>query len=380
MLPGFSKEKTPKMPTRYGINLMWVNQTLDPNQPYLSKNKTEEEAIANFLDKAKKWKVANPEAEVNIWYDSQFATKEAIAATQRLLDTKVQPELSSKIRLRDVREIDIVKNNPDVFSDMIPIYFRVDLLKLIIIIQNIEQDANDVAIFSDLEVGDRRPNQDRMGKNELFKEEVMNQLSIMGITLGIDGWGKVENQFIQVLNMPQTLTALKITIDANMFRVISMCNLAKEKGLKGLLAELTSACFASLKRETPALIYGLKAQTEKDKIKVNAKLLNINATEEWIDYDPYVHGCLPLGNFFKAAYVVPLIIEKDGSLTYQHKYIKLPQVPLKGRDDMDTRTGMDHSVNVDALPDRNPTQGEKYQCHFMITPMEDLKRKSILNK
>src|SRR5258708_34897081 len=118
-----------RIPSHYSINLMWINLTLDPSKPYICTYTTESDLITQFLDKAKKWKAANPEAEVNIWYDSKFITQKSLQDTQSVLNKMGQQDSSFNIKLRDIRDIDIVKNNPDVFSDNVPIYFRIDLLK-----------------------------------------------------------------------------------------------------------------------------------------------------------------------------------------------------------------------------------------------------------
>jgi hypothetical protein len=78
----------------------------------------------------------------------------------------------------DVRQISVVRDNPDVFSSQIPVYYRVDMLKVIVLIYSIENEGCDAAIFSDLEVGEQRPKKDRMDKSELFSVPITKKLKM----------------------------------------------------------------------------------------------------------------------------------------------------------------------------------------------------------
>lgn len=60
--------------TKYSINLIWLNRTLDINQEYIfRKHKS-----STILDSAAKWQVENPNAKINIWYDGLLSTLESI--------------------------------------------------------------------------------------------------------------------------------------------------------------------------------------------------------------------------------------------------------------------------------------------------------------
>ena len=84
-----------------------------------------------------------------------------------------------------------MKQNIDAFSDQIPVYFRIDLLKCIIVIDAIERDSQDAAIFADLEVGDGREH--RMSKEELFPSNRDPQRS--GFFMNTNG-GRIEGEAI----------------------------------------------------------------------------------------------------------------------------------------------------------------------------------------
>lgn len=57
------------------------------------------------------------------------------------------------VLLQDIREIPIVRDNPDSFSDYLPIYFKVDLIKFILCLHSLENQYDDCVIVSDFLVG-----------------------------------------------------------------------------------------------------------------------------------------------------------------------------------------------------------------------------------
>lgn len=297
-----AKKNPHPVPNDYSINLMWINSTLDEIHPFISNHLSEEDFLKGCLNKAKAWKESNPDAEVNLWYDSHFVTPAALETTKLLLQKKFQEDKSYKINLRDIREIDMVANNPDVFTDFIPIYFRVDLMKFIICVDGIESEGKEAVIFSDLEVGDSRKiygkSTERMTKEELFTDVIMEKLMRIGIQACEDkGIGsKLENQFFQVINKPDTINAIKVFINANLSRVITALNLEKQYR-NYALPDLGKVIFATMKNQLFSIIEMISSGQE---IVVNAKLFDPHAEEKMIPYDLKKHGALPLGNLYFA--------------------------------------------------------------------------------
>jgi len=197
---------------KYSINLLWLNTTLNESQEcILPASCGRGMTVDDCLFEVYAWKKSNPEAEVNLWVDSFYVTPQAIQNTQ---DKLVAMGAMNKIFLRDIRSISIVKNNPDSFSDNLPIYFRIDLMKFIICLSSIENDHNEGAIFTDFLVGNN-PHQggNKLTKDELFSSEILIDLNKCGLKIGIDAFGKVENQFLQVIACPKLLDALKFIIN-----------------------------------------------------------------------------------------------------------------------------------------------------------------------
>ena len=201
---------------QYDINLMWINRTNDPTRELLFPG-TREEIKARVLDSALGWAKQNPNATVNLWYDSQSSTPEALQRTQELIqDCSTE---GRTVKLMDIRSLPIVSQNPEIFSGLLPVYFHVDLLKLIIVLNSIQQDGVDAAIFADLQVGDLRQDKERLTQPELFSEEKMKALQEYGMLLaghsreisgaGGKGISPVENQYLQLIHHEKMLKALQ---------------------------------------------------------------------------------------------------------------------------------------------------------------------------
>ncbi len=205
---------------KYSINLMWINSKKSSGLT-IASNKDAGSFGREIIQPVIKWAKANPEAKVYLWYDSMHTTGEAVTNSREILERALAENGVSNAELRDIREIPGVKNNPDIFTPMIPIYFRVDILKLLIILDSVERDKCDAAVFSDLEVGDKRPSRDRMSKQELFNSEVCDFFRTTGLVMGEDEFkGKTENQFIQLYRNPHMLDALRLNINTNFNRVM----------------------------------------------------------------------------------------------------------------------------------------------------------------
>ena len=243
-------------PDSYSIHLMWINKTKNEAQPYICAEQSEADVTQRLLRPAIEWARANPDANVFIWYDSEHTTSAAVENTHTLLTQLMQGNQISNLKLRDVRDIPIVQNNPDAFSDLIPVYFRVDLLKCMILVDAIEREHQDSAIFSDLEIGDGRPAKDRMTKQELFAPEIMKLLNEAGLILGLNG-PREENQFIQLINKKNMIEALKIVvINAGLMRLMHMLNTYGPR----YLPQMAQSVFVSMGQSLPKYYTALEKQ------------------------------------------------------------------------------------------------------------------------
>ena len=126
-------------------------------------------------------------ATTTVYYDSLFASKEAPARTQQIFES-----YKLNVHLKDIRSLPLIKVNFDTFSNQIPLYYRIDLLKWIILLYCLEQQGYKCAIFTDLLV---KP----MNQEELFTTSTTKDLSEFGVLLNQGP----ENQFLQLTTQNQ---------------------------------------------------------------------------------------------------------------------------------------------------------------------------------
>lgn len=200
---------------QYSISLLWCNLCRKEKNETIWGNIGEED-IGRYLSPALKWALANPEANIIYWYDSEFTTETAIQNTNRLIRNYQQRHnINKDIVLADIRSLDIVKQNPELFSELVPGYLRVDLLKLIILVHEIEISGMDAAVFADLEVGDNRygfPRGIRMSRTELFSDENMKLHNRYALLNGLTEMFVTENQYFQLTRNKHMVEALKYAL------------------------------------------------------------------------------------------------------------------------------------------------------------------------
>ena len=218
---------------KYSINLIWINRTLpSADQKFICSAESDQAFSNKLLTPIIKWARANPQATVNLWYDSVFTPIGCVERTKAVLDNELKADSSAsasssgplkepsdlvKVNLCNVRGISIVSDNACIFSEALPVYFRIDLLKYIIVVDAIEHGGDDCAIFADLEVGDLRQDHGRMSKIELFNTEIVNRLNTYPILFNYDN-GKDENQFLQLYKDKRMLTTIKTDLINRCFK------------------------------------------------------------------------------------------------------------------------------------------------------------------
>jgi len=201
----------------YNVNFLWVN--LDPqdrekdcaenifgNGLDLSENA---ESIENpnsksFTSRITKWARANPDTEVNLWYDSALVTEKAQKKTFKMMQDISQSQRVN-LKLRDIRCLDIthleIKNS---LHPATPVYYRVDLLKVLIsdYMMRGSKDSPKYCVVSDIDV-------EPMSSDQLFDERTLEFLSSSGYVFSRRGIipGFENNFFIfnkEKENLPNT--------------------------------------------------------------------------------------------------------------------------------------------------------------------------------
>jgi hypothetical protein len=287
----------------YSINMLWINKSKNEKQAFICEN--EELALkSKLLEPAKGWAKSNPEAKVNIWYDSKLYSSKAIKDTKDTLETFLKDNLSPevltlKISLKDINDMNIVKDNQNFFTEEIHVYFRIDLLKIIILWNSLANESEDAAIFADLNAGNRRA--EKMDKKELFDENSMEQLKDWGILMGTN-FGRGENKFIQVINDEYITETLRVYINASLnaatflFKEIQFKDSDIKNQLYDTLIKLYNIPYIFTIKYIP-LYYNLSKNLGGVKV-INKHVIEDQEIQECL-YNPEIHGYDLLGNFFK---------------------------------------------------------------------------------
>lgn len=131
----------------YRINLVWVGKNCNSEFRYIFPVKDAAEAYEKFLNPAFSWAKLNPKTIIQVWYDSEMTTPQAIDETRKLIEAK-----SSQIVLRDLRTLAKVREHEAAFSAEVPVYFRADLLRLIVSINDIEEERVKYSVYADFDV------------------------------------------------------------------------------------------------------------------------------------------------------------------------------------------------------------------------------------
>lgn len=188
----------PITPDQYSINLMWINKDkMRSGQEFLLGNGfTSEERRLDFQQRfvrpISKWALANPESTINIWIDSEMATSVAIERSSAALKEALEGQSSGKVQFRDVRTIETVKSHGEVFTERMPVYFRVDLLRAIAADHVLKNQENQFFVYGDI---DMQP----LSADELFDKKTLTFLDDFGFVMAKGGHLGFENGF-QILN------------------------------------------------------------------------------------------------------------------------------------------------------------------------------------
>lgn len=132
----------------YSINLMWINAT--PTAEATTYVCPDMSKIELSL---RRWRAANPDADratINLWYDSETVTPGQIKRT-------IEHLAVHRVTLKNIRDIEIVNNNPFAFSMGMSFYVKIDMLKLAICADQLCSGTFDSTLFTDIDIGDTRP-------------------------------------------------------------------------------------------------------------------------------------------------------------------------------------------------------------------------------
>lgn len=203
-----SEQKKPELIAPYTINLMWISKDLKQENPYVIQPK-DKSVLEKYISAPCIWAIKNPESTVQFWYDSELTSQDTIDRTKSAVAFRMRncPK-SAPIVFRDIRELQHVKDHPEVFSSKTPVYFRADLARVIAGYEEVQKTKSNF-VYADLDV---KP----MYKNDLFDDETKRHLAIYGMVMtktSEDCLQEYENSFyILSPHEEDMLKSLKLTI------------------------------------------------------------------------------------------------------------------------------------------------------------------------
>lgn len=186
LTPAGTTVMVPQTTAPYLINLMWVNEKLDPDQPHVI-NKNEKE-VAKLCEDLKEWSVGNPGVKVIFWFDGNHVSKNAVDATATMLKDTPGGE---RVQFCDIRTLEHFASNPDLLSETLPVYFRADLARLVVLWHFAQTTEVIYTIYVDIDVPP-------MTKDQLFDKQMIEDLNTQGFVLAHSDTtiGNYENQFL----------------------------------------------------------------------------------------------------------------------------------------------------------------------------------------
>jgi hypothetical protein len=190
----------------YDLNFMWINKQKKEEQKTLAPEAINKDLIRHIA----RWAQVNPKAkQVNLWYDSAMETPQAIENTKKeiIAESAYNPKTPAII-LKDIRDLPEVKEHPEVFSDKIPVFFRVDLLRAIAThdtLSNTADKKTTAFVYADL---DLPPTPEQ----KIFDAYDLINLRNYGMVMAQDPTRTYENSFQITSNNKNLLEALQTAV------------------------------------------------------------------------------------------------------------------------------------------------------------------------
>lgn len=171
----------------------WENHEAIADSSKLEQmDRSDRENIQNtFLYRLLKWADLH-QAPINLWFDSALVTERSLANTESLL-RRIAISRKASIRLRDLRSIELLKSEKyrNLLCSMhpaTPVYYRVDLLKILISDTTFRTKESKFSAIVDIDVKPMPPEQ-------LFDQRTLGYLSKVGYVFGRACEGNYENCF-----------------------------------------------------------------------------------------------------------------------------------------------------------------------------------------
>jgi len=227
LLPGMGTYLKPPLdcPKKYSINLMWINRSALLDQPYIYPIDHENNTF-DYLDTLVQWALYNPEGSINLWYDGLLTSEKAVKATQKQINAlREKKELTRcDIALKDIRDCEFIQKMPDLFSADMPVYWRADFARAIVVMEEVKNNQDACCIYTDFDI---KP----LKKEQLFDQDSLHLLKKFGFVMAYEqNLVGFENSFQMFMYDEKLLKAIQdIIITANIIRGRSFQKEIEEK-------------------------------------------------------------------------------------------------------------------------------------------------------
>jgi hypothetical protein len=189
----------------YTINVMWLNRKLDPEQHLICSTQREKELLTSLFE----WSLKTPSnCPVTLWYDSNFTSSDSVNNTKKIIvdHQKKHPD-AAPITVTDIRVLNHIKNNPEIFSEKVPVYFRTDLARVIAALESVKQPTSPYFVYADLDMPS-------LSQKELFDDTTIERLKNQGVVMAHrdNGYGFENGFFIMSSDNDNLLKATELAL------------------------------------------------------------------------------------------------------------------------------------------------------------------------
>lgn len=204
------------------VNFMWIYNKVAKQDVLFPTQYKRAGKVADMLGRLNEW--AN-DYTVNVWYDSKMISnhESALKNTQQQI---AKLRNGKKIHLKNIRDLSIIRDNEEAFSQDRPVYFRSDLGRVIATFETLSQSPGRDSYF--LYADFKMP---PIPYDKLMDPETIYNLNTYAITLAKGGNLGFENGFhIIGAHNKNLLKAIKLAlIDLNLLRAKSLNDKALEQ-------------------------------------------------------------------------------------------------------------------------------------------------------
>jgi len=158
----------------------------------LEKDESEnwEKIKKTFTYRISKWADINPQAQINLWYDSALVTQKAQQKTFEMMQ-EISQSRGVNLRLRDLRQLPSVTGEIEhCFHPGTHVYARVDFFKALIgdYMVNSPNETAQYCVVSDIDI-------EPMSSEQLFDQRTLGYLNSVGYVFNRVGLSNFENSF-----------------------------------------------------------------------------------------------------------------------------------------------------------------------------------------